>query len=304
MVGASSLGLPLGITDHFRRGVDFVKLDYITPGSPSNRGNLPTDNSGSVIAFHKAIQASNRPMRLDISWKLERNATYAPIWNSNADSMRTDQDINNSDKSSFVAWATVQRAIENYRQFITVVPVEVSSLMVHPDLDNLFVGNEASISGVSDLERTTMATHWIGAGANLLTGSDLTNLDTLGKKLLTWPAAWVDAAAFTALYPMQPRNPGSGGNLAKQLQSWIAGPNDSGAAYLVLVNYGPDQGQGGFGTTQTAKQTVTATWQDLGISGNYLVVDVWAGTDKGTVSTQLSASLDVGESRFFKLTKA
>jgi alpha-galactosidase len=72
------------------RFFDLAKLDYITPGSPSNGGNFPPDNSGEVITYHKAIAASGRPTRLDISWKLERNDTYQKIWSRNADSQRTD----------------------------------------------------------------------------------------------------------------------------------------------------------------------------------------------------------------------
>jgi alpha-galactosidase len=93
-------------------------------------------------------------------------------------------------------------------------------------MDNTFVGNKASISGLSDVQRYTQAIHWLGAGANLITGSDLTRIDTLGNELL-FDLEALNAAAFTANYPIQPRNPGSGGNDAKQLQAWIAGPNCS-----------------------------------------------------------------------------
>lgn len=104
---------------------------------------------------------------------------------------------------------------------------------IHPDMDNTFVGNNASISGLSDVQRYTQAIHWLGAGANLITGSDLTRIDTLGKELLFNEEA-ISTAAFTAQFPMQPRNPGTGGNDAKQLQAWIAGPNGSTAVVCVL----------------------------------------------------------------------
>ncbi|THU78466.1 hypothetical protein K435DRAFT_876613 [Dendrothele bispora CBS 962.96] len=77
------------------RGVDFIKLDFVTPGSPML---LPKNSSGTVIAYHEAITKakSKRPMRLDISWKLVQDPTHYSIWSSNADSFRTDQDINNA----------------------------------------------------------------------------------------------------------------------------------------------------------------------------------------------------------------
>lgn len=242
-------------------------------------------------------------MRLDISWKLERNETYFKIWSSNADSMRTDQDINNSNSNTFIAWATVQRAIENYRDFVSriVNRSEEPVSTIYPDMDNLFVGNDAAITGVSDAMRENIATHWIGAAANLITGSDMTKLDELGIRLLTDPNA-MEVAQFTATYPMQPRNPGTGRNESKQLQAWIAGPDTTGNCVLVLANYGPDLGQGGFNTNLEGKQVVKATWEDLGITGDFSVEDVWSKSQLGVLAKEVSAELDLGESRLFKLT--
>lgn len=283
--------------------MDLIKLDYVTPGSPDNGGHLPANNSGSVIAYHNAIKGFGGAMRLDISWKLERNSTYLDIWEANADSMRTDQDINNSGSSSFVAWKTVQRAIENYRDFISgvVAASDQPTLTIHPDLDNLYVGNNQSITGVSDSMRETIATHWIGAGANLISGSDMTKLDALGIQLLSAPNA-LNVAEFTAQYPMQPRNPGTGQNKSQQLQAWIAGPSDNGTAVVVLANYGPDQGQGGFGTTYSGPQGVKVSWADLGIQGSYHISNVWTGADLGVFNSSFNATLDEGESQLLMLT--
>ncbi|GAD96967.1 conserved hypothetical protein [Paecilomyces variotii No. 5] len=285
-------------------GVDLIKLDYVTPGSPSNGANLPADNSGEVIAYHKAIQKSGRSMRLDISWKLDRSSKYFSIWESNADSMRTDQDINNSGSSTLVSWEVVQRAIENYRQYI-VEEGPSSPLSIYPDMDNLYVGNAESVSGISDAQRQSVMSHWIGASANLIIGSDLTNLDSTGKSILT-DADALSIADFTAQYPMQPRNPGTGESNATQLQAWIAGPAPSGSkeAVVILANYGPDQGQGGFGTSLSGTQNVVATWPDLGLSGSYSVTDVWGKKDLGVQSSQVSAQLNEGESVLLKLTPA
>lgn len=117
-------------------------------------------------------------MRLDISWKLARDPSDFSIWSSNADSFRTDQDINNSGANSFTAWATVQRAIENYRQYIVLHTGQDETLSIYPDMDNLYVGNSAPEDGVSDDERFTIMSHWIAAGSNLMIGNDLTNLDS------------------------------------------------------------------------------------------------------------------------------
>ncbi|KAI8955485.1 glycoside hydrolase [Xylaria longipes] len=291
------------VVDQFASwGVDFIKLDFITPGSPANGVNLPPDLSGEVIAYHQAIAQSGRQMRLDISWKLDRSEQFFDIWETNADSMRTDQDINNGGVATFVSWGTVQRAIDNYRQYIITVSAFDTTLTIYPDMDNLFVGNAASVSGVTDDERQTIMTHWIGAAANLIVGSDLTNLDDFGLNLLT-NAASLAVADFTAGFPMQPRNPGTGAQSAQQLQAWIAGPDSTGEAVIVIANYGPDEGQGGFGTSLTGLQTVTVTWEDLGIQGSFDVFDVWAGENLGSEDNGLEVQLGEGESVLYHLNR-
>ncbi|KAG2171935.1 hypothetical protein INT43_001411 [Umbelopsis isabellina] len=285
-------------------GVDLIKLDFVTPGSPDNGGNLPANNSGSVIAYHNAIKQASRPMRLDISWKLERNNTFYDIWKANADTMRTDQDINNSGNTTFVAWEKVQRAIDNYRQYIVLQIPKNLPLSIYPDMDNMYVGNKQNLTGVTDAQRQTIATHWIGAAANRITGSDLTQLDSYGTELLTSPQA-LSAANFTAQYPMQPRNPGSGSTSAQQLQAWVAGPDSTGVALAVLANYGPDQGQGGFNTSLSGKQTVSISMQDLGLKvGTYQVQDIWQNISMGSKNSSLSTVLDEGESVFYRLSPA
>ncbi|KAJ6782232.1 hypothetical protein PWT90_08860 [Aphanocladium album] len=291
-------------------GADFIKLDFITPGSPDNGQNLPADQSAAVPAWRTAIARSGRPMRLDISWKLDRTPKYFSLWNANAESMRSDQDINNGGEATFIRWATVQRAIDNYRQWIVAAlglfddEQEENKLRVYPDLDNLYAGNAAVITGVSDAQRRTIMTHWIAAGANLITGSDLARVDALGMELLTSRDA-LAVADFAARYPMQPRNPGTGGQDAKQLQAWIAGPSSScGRAAVVLANYGPDQGQGGFGSKTAGKQRVSATWADLGLDGKnkYAVKNVWTGKQQATTARGVEALLDEGESALFWVT--
>ncbi|EJD33166.1 hypothetical protein AURDEDRAFT_177753 [Auricularia subglabra TFB-10046 SS5] len=51
-------------------------------------------------------------------------------------------------------------------------------------MDNMFVGNAAPLGGLSNVECYTVAILWIGAGANLITGSNMTALDALGRELL------------------------------------------------------------------------------------------------------------------------
>jgi len=304
-----------------------IKMDFMTPGSPDAGENLPANNSLAAVAYHKAIQQSGRAIRLDLSWKLDRDLSDWLLWRSNADSLRLDQDINNSGTGTFVAFATVQRAIEQYRSFINQQEEDPTRqglpIMIRPDMDNLYVGNAASLSGITDQQRYTVIIHWIGAGANLITGSQLKSLDTLGQELL-YDSEALAVADFTAVFPMQPKNPFNtadpGSQASSQLQAWIAGPDNANEnAVVVLANYGPDLGQGGFGTSLQGVQLVNISLVDLGIANGqpngapgWNVRRVFGGggsggsdhANLGVTSTFLASFLGPGESAMYKLTRS
>jgi alpha-galactosidase len=284
-------------------GIDMIKLDFLTPGSPSNGANLDCDSSGAATAYLNAIKASGRQMRLDLSWKLCRNETWLPFWSQVGDSMRTDQDLDNYGSNTLVAWQVAQRAIDNYRQYIALQAQRNVAITTYPDMDNLFTANAENLTGVPDIQRITIMNHWLGAAANLILGGDLTVIDSLGYQLITSEES-ITAADFFSQYPMQPRNPGTGDNLAEQLQAWIAGPSDDSVAYALLVNYGPDQGYGGFNTQLSGVQNVTVSLNDLGISGSsWQATDVWTN-ESTTITGSYTVSLDEGASQLLRLTQA
>ncbi|KAL5339521.1 glycoside hydrolase superfamily [Aspergillus crustosus] len=282
-------------------GVDAIKLDFVTPGSPSEDSGLPSDQSGSVIAFHNAITQSKREIHLEISWKLDRSKEFFEIWNQNADSMRTDQDINNMNGDTLVNWDTVQRAIENYRQWIVAGLALFDTLAVRPGLDILPIGDYDSITdGATKEIRQTMLTHWIGAGADLVIGSDLTTLDKTGIEVLTNEDV-LAIAEFTSVYPIQPRNPGTGGQDPKQVQAWIAGPSPAGEAVVIVANYGPAGDQAGYETHLEGVRTVTVSLEDLGLEGAFNVHNVWTGKKVEVGKNGLSFELGEKESVLLKL---
>jgi alpha-galactosidase len=101
---------------------------------------------------------------------------------------------------------------------------------------------------------------------------------------------------------MQPRNPGTGDNLAKQLQAWIGGPSNNNEAYVLIVNYGPDEGSGGFGTQLPGIQSVAVSLADLGIPGTtWDFTDIWEGNST-VVSDSYTAWLNEGGSQLLRLT--
>ncbi|KAI1073797.1 glycoside hydrolase [Whalleya microplaca] len=308
-------------------GVDMVKLDYVTPGSDYEDGNInqtrPADDSGAVVCMHKAIMKHAPHMQLDISWRLERQEPFWTLWQGNADTIRVDRDINFG--QSPVSWGPTQRTIEQYRLFINEQASDPARqnkpIMIRPDMDSLLVATSSESSpwsGYNKVERYAQAILWIGAGANLITGSDMTKVDDLGKKLLT-DSEVLEIAAFTANFPMVPRNPSNtkepGGSKASQLQTWIAGPNDSGTAVVVLSNLGPDQcwdKECSFNTKTAGDQFLNVTLNDLGIGGDkWFARRVLGGggrggddaTDVGVVDKELTSWLSEHESVLLKLQK-
>jgi hypothetical protein len=102
-----------------------IKLDYITPGSSVGQIGMPGNLSDSVVAFDKAIVASGRQIRLDLSSNLCCNAPYLGIW---------------------------QGHVHDQRQ-----PV---------------CRDSGDHDGRHNNQRISLITHWIGAMANLISGSN------------------------------------------------------------------------------------------------------------------------------------
>lgn len=150
-------------------------------------------------------------------------------------------------------------------------------LTIYPDMDNLLMGNEESLSGLDDLKRKAMFSHWIGAGANLILGSDMTKIDTYGQSLLTNALAQ-EIIGFTAKYPMQPIFGNDNTGKGEQYQAWVAGPDpDSGVVVVVLANYGTDGDANLFASQPTDDQYDIILYLDyLAPYGTtYTFEDVW-----------------------------
>ncbi|UNI22446.1 hypothetical protein JDV02_008335 [Purpureocillium takamizusanense] len=288
-------------------GVDYIKLDFITPGSNDNGVDLPPDESPEVQLWHRAIAKTGRRMTLAISWKLDRSKPYFDIWRANADSMRVDQDIQSYSRTPFTDWSRVLRTLGNYLEWINAAVAHEyysdhhragsggGGIGTHPNLDTMYVLNNGTLSGLSLDQRRSVFIHWIGSSAELNLGDDLEQPDPDGLALLNDHDA-LAAAGFTANYPMQPRNPGSGGNAWLAQNAWIAGPAPSGEFIVVLANY--DDGDAG---TQT--KTVSASFADLGVSGKYTCFDVF-GKKSVTTQSGLSVSLKGGQSVMYRCTRA
>lgn len=216
--------------------------------------------------------------------------------------MSTSQDdTTTTNRTTLTTWPTIQRTIEQYRQYILLQLDSAAALTIYPDLSTLLVGNAQPLTGLTDHQRQSAMSHWLGAGANLILGSDLTALDALGRSLLTNPLAYA-VANFTARHPMVPTEGNSDPAKGQRRQIWIAGPDGTtGVAVVLLANYGA-----GNTTDNDADVSFELSPKDLGLtaSGYYAVEDVWAGGEANyldfgeTAAWTLDASGDAVLLRF------
>jgi alpha-galactosidase len=70
-------------------GIDFIKLDAVTPSSYND--NLSIYNRADVAAWAKAIAQSGRPIWFTISWALDQD--YLSTWQRYANARRIEGDV-------------------------------------------------------------------------------------------------------------------------------------------------------------------------------------------------------------------
>ncbi|HEX4166163.1 MAG TPA: CBM35 domain-containing protein [Bryobacteraceae bacterium] len=158
-------------------GIDFIKLDGVTPGSDSN--NLSVDNRADVAAWSEAIAQSGRKIWLTVSWDLDED--YLSVWQQFANARRTDQDVEcEGGCATLTDWP---RIYERFRDLPGWENTASPSLGWN-DLDSLDVGNGA-LDGLTEDEKRSAVTLWAMANAPMYLGGDLTKLDFFGKELLT-----------------------------------------------------------------------------------------------------------------------
>jgi len=258
------------IADEFAGwGVDFLKLDGVGPGSFQGGPNF--DNTSDVAAWSAALNQSGRPIQFVISWALAH--PEANIWQEYTNGWRIDTDVE-CYCGTLVTWNnSVKGRWDDVVQWIPDAgPGHWNNL------DSLDVG-VGSMDGITDAERQSYMTLWAIEGAPLYSGDDLTKLDSYGLSLLTND----DVIAVD-----QAGNPAKPVSQRTDQQVWYA-KNADGSYTVALFNMGD------------STATVTANWNDLGISGSASVRDLWSHSNLGTVSGSFSASLPSHGSRLLTI---
>jgi hypothetical protein len=251
-------------------GVDFLKLDGVGPGS--NQGGTNYDNTPDVAAWSSALKATGRPIQFTLSWSLAHS--QASVWQQYANGWRIDTDVE-CYCGTLVTWnnSVKQRWTDVVQWIPDAGPGHWNNL------DSLDVG-DGTMDGITDAERQSYMTFWAIEAAPLLSGDDLTQLDSYGLSLLTnREVIAVDQAG----------NPARPVSQSSDQQVWSA-RNADGSYTVALFNMG------------SSTATVTANWSDIGISGSAQVRNLWTQSNVGTANGSIDASLPSHGSELLRIT--
>jgi len=240
-------------------GIDFIKLDAVSPGSYSD--NLNINTIPDVQAMSQAIAQSGSKIWLTLSWALDED--YLSDWQQNSNARRIEGDVEcEGDCPNITEW---QRILVRFYDLIGWEKASGRTLGWN-DLDSLEVGN--TTDGITETEQQTAMTLWSLANAPLSLGGDLTRLTPFGLKLLTNDEV---LAVQRSGHPAQQVNGGF-------TPVWVSNLGD-GSYYVGIFNLNAF-------TTR-----VKIDWKDLGFAGASQIRDLWnhqeLGASYGTFANAL-----------------
>jgi hypothetical protein len=231
-------------------GVDFIKLDGVTPGSYSD--DLSIDNREDVVAWSKAIARSGRPMWFTVSWQVDKD--YNDIWAGYANARRIDDDVECEGRcATLTNWPRTEKRFRDLPGWQDAAgPTKGWN-----DLDTLDIA-DGELDGLSLDEKRSAMTIWAMANAPLYLGGDLTKVDPDGLKLATNDDVLaVDQSGHPARQVLGGDKP-----------VWVSDLG-GGRYYVALFNM------------TGAPATVTLPWRLLGIPGALRVRDLWTHRELG-----------------------
>ena len=251
-------------------GIDFLKLDGVTPGSDRNDGSI--DARPDVAAWGAALKRTGRPIWLEISWNIDRD--YMADWRKSANGWRITDDVDTYGPT-LVGWSSIARCFATLPAWVP----NAGPGRGWNDLDSLDIGS-GPMDGLTDAERQTTMTLWAVSCAPLYTGDDLSKLDAYGLQMLTNDEVIaVDQAG-------RPASPLSAG----PQQVWHT-HNPDGSETVALFNLDDHN-----------SATLIAQWKDLGLAGPATVRDLWSHTDLGAFHDTFRAALSPHAARLLRIT--
>ncbi|MEX1828871.1 CBM35 domain-containing protein [Luteibacter sp. CQ10] len=231
-------------------GVDFIKLDGVTPGSYSD--DLHIDNRDDVAAWSKAIARSGRPIWFTVSWQVDKD--YIDVWRTWSNARRIDDDVECESRcATLTNWPRIEKRFRDLPGWQDVTGPSQG----WNDLDSLDIGDGA-LDGLSLDEKRSAFTLWSMANAPLYLGGDLTKLDADGKAIAT------NDEVIAVNQSGKPAKQLRGG----ELPVWVSDLGN-GRYYVALFNM------------NATKAVVELPWKDMGITGALRVRDLWSHKELG-----------------------
>jgi alpha-galactosidase len=251
-------------------GIDFIKLDGVTPGSDSY--DLSIDNRADVAAWSKAIAVSGRPIWLTISWALDQD--YLGVWQQYANARRIDQDVEcEGNCATLTDWPRI------YERFRDLPGWENASgpAIGWNDMDSLDIG-DGTLDGLTNDEKQSALSLWALANAPIYLGGDLTKIDSFGKQLATNDE--VLAVNQTGKPAIQV--------LDGDVEVWVSSLGN-GQYYVGIFN---------MNATVT---NVKLPWNLLGFAGALQIRDLWSHKNLGPSLGEFSTVLNGHGSQLLKV---
>ena len=272
-------------------GVDFVKLDGVTPDIPQAPQTLPTDNRGDVAAWSAALRKTGRPIWFTLSWYL--NPADGAYWRKYANAARANGDVEWGGHDQLVGWTEPYfglsarwldptQTLPHWTNGPATTMEKWLPYIGHgfwADMDSLDVGN-GKMDGLTEDERQSTMTLWVICSSPLYSGDDLTKLDGFGVSLLTnTEVLAVNQAGLApkAIY---------GGS--KNPIWWSK--NRDGSLNVALFNM------------NDAPLINTIDFGNLGFTGVAKVHDLWTHRDLGPFTNSYSAELAEHACKFIRVT--
>ncbi|MGF6712280.1 alpha-galactosidase [Luteibacter sp. W1I16] len=234
-------------------GVDFIKLDGVTPGSYSD--DLSIDNRDDVAAWSRAIARSGRPIWLTVSWAVDKD--YQDVWQAYSNARRIDDDVECESRcATLTNWPRIEKRFRDLPGWQDVAgPAKGWN-----DLDSLDIG-DGDLDGLTLDEKRSAMTLWAMANAPLYLGGDLTKLDETGKQLAgNDEVIAVDQSGKPAVQVI-------GGDLPV----WVSDLG-GGRYHVALFNM------------NATRAVVELPWRVLGLTGARRMRDLWRHQEQGSSS--------------------
>jgi hypothetical protein len=261
-------------------GVDFLKLDGVTPNIPQAPQASTTDNRGDVASWSAALLKTGRPIWFTLSWYL--NPAYGSYWRKYANAARANGDVEWAGHDQLVSWTEpyfglrarwldVTQTLPQWRNGPATTMEKWLPYIGNgfwADMDSLDVGN-GSMDGLTEDERQSAMTLWVILSSPLYSGDDLTRLDSFGLSLLTnTEVVAVNQAGLVpkALYAGS-KNP-----------IWWS-KNPDGSYNVALFNL------------SDAPLTTAVSFGNLGFTGAAKVRNLWLKTNLSSYTDSYSTSL-------------